>query len=66
MIEIKQSRWRSPVLWISTASLIGSLLVTLGVIPVDTSTKIDEVVGIVVTILAGFGIINSPTNKNSL
>ncbi len=55
-----QSRFRSWALWLSVASLIGFVTKTyLGYeIP-----QFDQLVNLVLIVLAGFGIINNPTDK---
>jgi len=58
-----QSRFKSWALWLSVASLIGFVAKTyLGYeIP-----QFDTLVNMVLVVLAGFGIINNPTDPNNL
>lgn len=58
-----QNRFKSWALWLSVASLIGFVTKTyLGYeIP-----QYDELVNLVLVVLAGFGIINNPTDSTKL
>lgn len=60
---MEQNRWRSKALWLSVAALIGFVAKNyLGYeIP-----QYDQLVDLVLTVLIGFGIINSPTNQGKL
>ena len=60
---MNQSRWKSWALWLSVASLIGFVTKTyLGYeIP-----EYNTLVNMVLVVLAGFGVINNPTNPKGL
>lgn len=60
---MEQSRWRSPVLWSTVASLVLGLLMQLGVIGDAENKHIMEIVGTILELAAVFGILNNPTNK---
>lgn len=60
-----QKRIRSKVLWITLVAQILALLVFTGVIDITESETIQTGVGLVLEILATFGILNNPTSKGS-
>ena len=60
---MEQSRWRSPVLWTTVASLVLGLLMQIGVIGDAENKHIMEIVGTVLELFAVFGILNNPTDK---
>lgn len=63
---MEQNRFQSPVLWAALAAQLLSMLVLLGVIDTGMSEAIDGVVGAVLQLLAAFGVLNNPTNKNGM
>lgn len=63
MMEIKQNRFKSPVLWGAIVAQVLAVFVTLGVLDPLQSEAINEVVIGVLQLLAVFGILNNPTNK---
>jgi uncharacterized membrane protein len=63
---VTQNRWKSPVLWTSLASAIIAFLLGAGVIDAGMSESLTTIVTLALTLLASFGIINSPTTKNGL
>lgn len=62
---MEQSRWRSPVLWSTVASLVVGLLMQIGVIGDAENKHIMEIVGTVLELFAVFGILNNPTDKDN-
>jgi len=61
----EQNRFRSPVLWASLAAQLLSMLVLLGVIDTGVSEAIEGVVASLLQLLATFGVLNNPTNKQN-
>ena len=61
-----QNRWKSPVLWTGLISAVIAFLLGSGLIDVGLSQTLTNTLAFVLTVLASFGIINSPTNKGSL
>lgn len=60
---MKQNRFKSPVLWLAVAALIGFVSKTyFGY----TIPEFDTLINLVLVVLVGFGIVNNPENKNSL
>ena len=60
---MKQNRFKSPVVWLSAAALVGFVSKTyFGY----TIPEFDTLVNLVLVVLMGFGIINNPESKNSL
>ncbi|MFA5130437.1 MAG: phage holin [Patescibacteria group bacterium] len=60
-----QSRWKSPVLWTSLFALLYILLDNFGIlkqIGIDAE-EWNNIIDLVLVILAGFGIMNNPTSK---
>lgn len=57
---MEQSRWKSPVLWTTAASLVCGLLMQIGVIGDAENKHIMEIVGTVLELFAIFGILNDP------
>jgi uncharacterized membrane protein len=62
----KQSRWKSVVLWTSIGSQIIAMLLFSGKISIADSQFYSVMLGMVLQILVTIGIINSPTDKDSL
>jgi len=61
-----QSRWKSPVLWGGLFSAIVAFLLGAGLIDTGMSKTLTDIIAFILTLLASFGVINSPTNKTSL
>lgn len=61
---MEQSRWKSPVLWSTAASLVVGLLMQLGIIGDAENKHIMEIVGTVLELFAVFGILNDPCKKD--
>lgn len=61
---IEQSRLKSPILWTPLASAILAFLLGAGWIDAGQSESLTNIVSLVLTILAGFGILNNPTTKD--
>jgi len=61
-----QNRFKSPVLWISLSSAVLAFLVGIGIIDLGLSDTINQIILAVLTLLAGFGVVNDPTSKTSL
>lgn len=60
---MEQSRFKSWALWVSVAALIAFVMKTWFGYEVPGW---DTFINLLLTVLAGFGIINNPTNKNGL
>lgn len=60
---MNQNRFKSPVLWTAIAALI--FFITKNWIGFDIPGW-DTFVNLVITVLVAFGVINNPTNKDSL
>lgn len=60
---MEQSRFRSPVVWGSIASLVVSLLLQLGII--GDGTQITQVAATLIELFTVFGILNNPTDKEN-
>lgn len=58
-----QNRWRSRVLWVSIASLIGLFLKTYYKVDMD---EFDKVVNMTLSVFLALGIINNPEKNDSL
>lgn len=63
---MKQSRFKSKVLWASVIGQIMLILNTFGILTPDTNSKLNIVIPAILSILVIFGIINNPTNADSL
>jgi uncharacterized membrane protein len=61
---VKQNRFKSVVLWSGLISAVLSFLVGAGIIDLGFSKEIEQVVALIFTLLAAFGVMNSPTTKN--
>ena len=59
-----QSKWRSPVVWVTLAATVVGFLVNTLELSID-SDMILNMVNAAVTILVGFGILNNPNAKDS-
>ena len=62
---MEQSRWRSPVLWSTIATLIVGLLMQLGVIGDEQNKHIMMITGTVLELLSVIGILNNPKDKKN-
>jgi uncharacterized membrane protein len=60
---MKQNRFKSWGLWLSVAALIGFITKTYCGYEIP---QFDTLVNMILVVLAGFGIINNPTDKNSI
>lgn len=60
-----QNRWKSPVVWSSLVVQALSILVVLEVITPTQSETINGVIAAVLQALVVFGVLNSPTSKDS-
>jgi uncharacterized membrane protein len=63
---VTQNRFKSVVLWTSLASAVLSFLVGSGIIDLGLSETIQQIILAVATFLAGFGILNNPTDPKAL
>jgi len=61
-----QSRFRSKVLWLSIATQVLAILITLNVIDIAESEVIKTVLVSVCELFVTFGILNNPTDANNL
>lgn len=60
-----QSRWRSPVLWTSLFALVFFVLKTWGLLQwlgLDQDSG-NQLIALIVAVLAAFGVLNNPTDK---
>jgi uncharacterized membrane protein len=60
-----QNRWKSPVVWSSLVVQALSILVVLEAITPTQSETINSVIAAVLQALVVFGVLNSPTSKDS-
>ena len=60
-----QNRWKSPVVWSALVAQALSILVVLGVISPTQSETINAVIIAALEALVVFGVLNSPTSKDS-
>jgi uncharacterized membrane protein len=60
---MEQNRWKSWALWLSVAALIAFVSKTFFGYEIP---QFDTLVNMILVVLAGFGIINNPTSKNTL
>jgi len=58
-----QNRFQSPVLWLAVAALVGFVSKTYFNYEIP---EFDTLVNLILVVLVGFGIVNNPTDKNSL
>lgn len=65
IVDDVQKRIRSKVLWVTLVAQVLAFLVLTGVIDITKSEAIQTGVGIILEILATFGILNNPTSKGS-
>ena len=61
-----QNRFKSKVLWISVATQIIAILISLDVIDLNTSQVIENVIVSVCELCVTFGILNNPTNSEKI
>ena len=59
---MKQNRFKSVVLWSSLVSALIAFLVGSEIISLGLGKTVSDIVAFVFTTLAGFGILNNPTN----
>ncbi len=59
---MEQSKWKSPVVWVTLATAVVGFLVNTLELNID-SEMVLAMVNAIVTLLVGFGILNNPTNK---
>lgn len=64
---MSQSRWKSPVLWTSLAALLFFVLKTWGLLQWIglNQDSYDQLISLVIAVLAAFGVINNPTDKQN-
>jgi uncharacterized membrane protein len=64
---VTQSRWRSPVVWMSIAALLAFILKSFGVFSSFgfTEDTFKEFFGLLCGVLIAFGILNNPTDKQN-
>jgi uncharacterized membrane protein len=60
---MEQNRFKSWALWLSVAALIGFVAKTYFGYEIP---QFDTLVNLILVVLAGFGIINNPTNKTGI
>lgn len=63
---MEQNRWKSPVLWAAILAQVIAILMLSGLVTGEQVTLIEKISAAVLQLLVLFGIINSPTNKDSL
>ncbi len=61
-----QNRFKSKVLWISVGTQILSILIALGIINVGSSELLETILISVCELFVTFGILNNPTNKETI
>ena len=61
-----QNRFKSKVLWVSIATQVLALLMTMGVINVTTSEILNTIIVSVCELFVVFGILNNPTDSKKL
>ncbi len=63
---MEQSRWKSPVLWVSIAAVIAFVLGNYGLYDAIglTSETFQELVNLLLAAAAALGIINVPTSRD--
>ena len=68
MMENKQSRWKSKVLWASIAAQVVAILAFTGALKAIGVTEdwVNTVIGGVLQLLVLFGVINNPTDSGNL
>jgi len=68
VIDMQQSRFRSPVAWSATFALLFFILKNYGLLePIGlTPDSYNELTILIFAVIEAFGIWNSPTNKNDL
>jgi uncharacterized membrane protein len=59
-----QNRFKSWALWLAVAALVVFCVKTFA--DLDISTEMNGLLDVLCPVLVGFGIINSPTNKDTL
>lgn len=62
---MEQNRFRSPVVWVSLATLIVGLLMQVGIIGDSENKQIMQIVGTIIEMLTVVGILNNPTDKKN-
>lgn len=61
-----QNRFKSKVLWLSLATQLLAMLISLGVIDVGISDVIKNVIISVCEMFVAFGILNNPTDSANM
>lgn len=61
-----QNRAKSPVFWSALLAQISALLVFTGIIDLNVSNAIQNIICGVLELLVAFGILNNPTNGDGL
>lgn len=61
-----QNRFKSKVLWVSLATQVLAMLMTLGVINVTTSDILNTIIVSICELFVAFGILNNPTDSERL
>ena len=59
---MEQSKWKSPVVWVTLATAVVGFLVNTLELNID-SEMVLTLVNACVTLLVGFGILNNPNSK---
>jgi uncharacterized membrane protein len=60
---MKQSRWKSKVLWTALIAQITSILVLTGVIDTGVGQQIEQIGALGLQILTILGVVNNPTDS---
>lgn len=59
---MKQSKWKSKVLWLAVGSQVVSILLLFGVFDVGQSELVNQVISGMLQILVLFGVLNNPND----
>lgn len=67
MMAMTQNRWKSPVVWTSLAALLFFVLKTWGLFEWTGLSKdsFDQLISLIVAVLAAFGVLNNPTDPQN-
>ena len=60
---MKQSRWKSKVLWTALIAQVASILVLTGVIDTGVGQQIEQIGALGLQILTILGVVNNPTDS---